>query len=583
MKIHYQVSMPQPSTHLFEVELSWLAGSQEPQTVTLGLPVWTPGSYLVREYSRHLQNLQVWAGESPVPSAQVQKIAKNRWQIQGVAPSALRVSYQVLATELTVRTNHLDETHGYFNPAALLLFAEGYETCPHQVAIVLPHQHWQIATPLPQVGQNPYTVEAANYDILVDSPFEMGEQQRFDFTVLGKPHQLVIWGKGNYEPQRLIQDTQRLIETEAELFGGLPYDRYLFLMHLTGSGYGGLEHRDSCSLICPRSAFRKAESYTTVLNLIAHEFFHLWNVKRLRPIALETFDYDQENYTPSLWFSEGVTSYYDLLLPLRAGLYDDKTFLGLLNKDLNRWFNTPGRQVQPLRESSFDAWIKLYRRDAHSDNHQISYYLKGAMVTLVLDLEIRARHNNQRSFDDVLRSLWQEFGIPERGFTEADVERAILAVGQWDADSELEFLERYHRYLDSTEELPLAMALAPFGLELVPLKSSLPFTGVTLRNTNGRISIGAVLSDSPGQHAGLEPEDELLAIDGMQVNSAEEALSLIENYLPGDTISFAVFHQNLLCLRSVTLGKPQPNEYALNAVENPTAEQVALYKGWLKA
>ena len=581
MKIHYQVSMPQPSTHLFEVELSWIGGSDQPQTIVLGLPVWTPGSYLIREYSRHLQNLQVWAGNSLVPRAQVQKIAKNRWQIEGVAPASLKVSYQVLATELTVRTNHLDETHGYFNPAALLLFAEGYETCPHQVAIVLPHQHWQIATPLPQVERSPYTVEAANYDILVDSPFEIGEQQRFDFTVLQKPHSLVIWGKGNYDPPQLIHDIQRLIETEAKLFGSLPYDRYLFLMHLTGSGYGGLEHRDSCSLICPRSAFRKAESYTTVLNLIAHEFFHLWNVKRLRPIALETFDYEQENYTPSLWFSEGVTSYYDLLLPLRAGLYDDNTFLGLLNKDLNRWFNTPGRQVQPLRESSFDAWIKLYRRDAHSDNHQISYYLKGAMVALVLDLEIRAHHNNQRSFDDVLRSLWQEFGIPERGFTEADVERTILAVGQW--DSEPEFLERYHRYLDSTEELPLAAALAPFGLELVPLKSSSPFTGVSLRNTNGRISISAVLSNSPGQQAGLEPEDELLAIDGMQVNTPEEALGLIQNYLPGDSITFAVFHQNLLCLRSVTLGEPQPSEYTLRSVENPTAEQIALYQGWLNS
>lgn len=578
MKIHYQVSMPRPSSHLFEVELRWIEGSENFQTVTLGLPVWTPGSYLIREYSRHLQNLQVWEGDTLVSPAQVDKIAKNRWQILGVSLADLRVSYQVLATELTVRTNHLDETHGYFNPAALLLFTEGYLSCPHQVALVLPHQHWQIATPLPQVSQKPFTVEAPNYDILVDSPFEIGEQQRFDFTVLQKPHHLVIWGKGNYNPQQLLQDIQCIIKTEAELFGGLPYDRYLFLMHLTGSGYGGLEHRDSCSLICPRSAFRQTQSYNTVLNLIAHEFFHLWNVKRLRPIALETFDYEQENYTPSLWFSEGVTSYYDLLIPLKAGLYNDTTFLGLLSKDVSRWFNTPGRQVQSLRESSFDAWIKLYRRDAHSDNHQISYYLKGAMVTLLLDLEIRARHQNQRSFDDVLRSLWQEFGIPERGFTEEDLERTLLAVG---SNLEPGFVERYHHYLDSTEDLPFAAALEPFGLQLVPVESSLPFTGLTLRNTNGRTVISAVLADSPGQNAGLEPEDELIAIDGVQVNTADEALSLLHNYWPGDLITVAVFHQNLLYLRPLTLGSPQPSQYELKLVESPTAEQTALYQGWL--
>ncbi|MFZ9737213.1 MAG: M61 family metallopeptidase [Prochlorotrichaceae cyanobacterium] len=581
MKIHYQVSMPQPSTHLFEVELRWVDGADTPESVTFALPVWTPGSYLVREYSRHLQNLKVWAGGTLLPSHQVEKIAKNRWQVEGVVPATLRVSYQVLATELTVRTNHLDETHGYFNPAALLLFVEGYETCAHQVTIVPPYPHWQIATPLPPVSQNPYTVEAANYDLLVDSPFEVGEQQCFDFTVLDKPHRLVIWGKGNYEPQQLIEDIHRLIETEAALFGDLPYDRYLFLMHLSGSGYGGLEHRDSCSLLCPRSAFRQTQSYTTVLNLIAHEFFHLWNVKRLRPLGLETFDYQRENYTPSLWFCEGVTSYYDLLIPLQAGLYDDQTFLSLLGKDLSRWFNTPGRQVQPLRESSFDAWIKLYRRDAHSDNHQVSYYLKGAIVTLILDLQIRARHHNRRSFDDVLRSLWQEFGKPERGFSEADLERTILQVGEWEQPAAAEFIERYRQYLDSTEELPLAEVLAPFGLALVPVESNQPFSGVTLQTSNGRTLIRTVLANSPAQEAGLEPEDELLAIDGMQVNSSEEALALLENYAPGETIAVAVFHQNFLCTRSVTLGKPQPSQYEVRPVPDPTPEQILLYNGWL--
>ena len=574
MKIHYRVSMPQPTNHLFQVDLTLGEGfPHQPQWV-FSLPVWTPGSYLIREYARHVQGLQAWCGEVPIA---VEKITKNRWQTIAPAPNdqPLRVSYQVLAAELTVRTNHLDATHGYFNPAALLMAVEGYQQQPHQVTIVLPRCHWQVATPLPSIPNDPLTFESANYDQLVDSPFEMGEHQRFEFTVLDKPHSLVIWGKGNYNPQSLIQDISRIIETEAALWGGLPYDRYLFLMHLA-TGYGGLEHRDSCSLICPRQAFRQIESYQTVLNLIAHEFFHLWNVKRLRPQALETFDYDRENYTPSLWFSEGVTSYYDLLIPQRSGLYESHTFLSLLAKDITRFLNTPGRLVHPLREASFDAWIKLYRRDAHSDNHHISYYLKGAMVTLLLDLRIRERHQNRRSFDDVLRSLWQAFGKPERGFREADVERTIAQV----LDSQ-DFLADYREYLDGTAELPFDEAFAPFGLELVPLQPNLPFWGLSLYTERGRVLIRSVLPNAPGQQAGLEPEDELLAIDGLRVSSAEQALHLLQNYLAGEPIALTVFHEDLLHTRSVILESPQASQYELRLMSQPTPAQKALYEGWL--
>jgi predicted metalloprotease with PDZ domain len=387
----------------------------------------------------------------------------------------------------------------------------------------------------------------------------------------------VIWGKGNYDPKTLMRDIKRIIETEAKLFGGLPYDRYLFLIHLSASGYGGLEHRDSCSLICPRFAFRQPQSYTTVLNLIAHEFFHVWNVKRLRPVGLETFDYQQENYTPSLWFAEGVTSYYDLWIPFQAGIYDVSAFLGLLSREITRFLTTPGRRVQPLRESSFDAWIKLYRRDAHSDNYQISYYLKGSLVTLLIDLQLRAKFQNRRSFDDVLQSLWQEFGLPEKGFTEADLERTILTVGEWGED----FLSQYHQYLDSTEELPLAEILEPFGLELAPLDSALPFWGLSLHAQNGRVMIRAVEADSPGQRGGLEPEDELLAIDGMRVSTVEEAQNLLQNYTPGEPVALSVFHHHFLHTRIVTLGHPQPSQYEIRWVNDPTPPQRLLRAGWL--
>lgn len=573
--------MPDPSNHLFEVSVQ-ITDLQDAPGKTLddrfdghrlrfSLPVWTPGSYLVREYARHVQDVQALGQTQPLT---IEKITKNSWEV--IVPpnqAAVTVTYRVLATELTVRTNHLDQTHGYFNPAALLMMVEGWQNHPHYVTIVPAYFHWRVATPLPLVTGTTHTYQAHTYDELVDSPFEVGEHQRFEFTVADKPHSVVIWGKGNYDLRTLSEHITQIIETEANLFGGLPYDRYLFLIHLTHTGYGGLEHRNSCSLICPRMAFRNADSYQTVINLITHEFFHLWNVKRLRPKALETFDYHQENYTPSLWFSEGTTSYYDLYLPQRANLYSAETFLKLLSKDITRFLKTPGRLVQPLREASFDAWIKLYRRDSHSDNHQISYYLKGSLVTFLLDLLIRKEHQNQRSFDQVLQQLWQTFGVVEKGFEEADLEKTIVDILCRPIP------EFFANYLDGITELPFNEYLFPFGLELVAQPSPLPYWGMAFRD-QGRVMISSVASGSPAQKAGLEPEDELVAIEGMRV-TAEQATNLPAYYEPGEKVTVTVFHQDLLVTRTVEFAPPQPDSFKIQPLTDPTPDQKRLYEGWL--
>jgi predicted metalloprotease with PDZ domain len=355
LEIRYQVAMPNPQTHLFEVTLQvkgWATA-----VLDLKLPVWTPGSYLVREYAKHLQNFSA-TGQKALAW---RKISKNHWQVDTLGQSEITVCYRVFANELSVRTNHLDGTHGYFNGAALFFYLPGFEHQPIQVAIAPPYPNWQVATPLPTVPGQTNTFYAADFDTLVDSPFEIGTHALYEFEAQGKPHQLAIWGQGNTDPDRIIQDTQKIIDVEAELFGGLPYDSYLFLLHLSPQGNGGLEHKNACSLNYPRFGFRTKEKYQRFMQLVAHEFFHLWNVKRIRPKALEVFDYEQENYTTSLWFSEGTTSYYDLNIPFRAGIYDAKTLLGNLSKEITRLQTTPGRQVQPASESSFDAWIKLYR------------------------------------------------------------------------------------------------------------------------------------------------------------------------------------------------------------------------------
>ncbi len=568
--LHYTVAMPQPTNHYFEVTADIPAGIGE--TIDLVMPVWTPGSYMVREYSRHIQGLTVQdaLGES-IPC---HKISKNHWQIDNPTGDRITVHYRLYANDLTVRTNHLDRTHGYFNGAATFFYIPGRMQEPIEVTIDLPSPSWTIATALPEIRENCF--RAKDFDTLVDSPFEIGLHTTLDFEVLGKPHQFVIWGKGNLDPQALIDDTRRIIETEATLFGGLPYDRYLFILHLS-NGYGGLEHKDSTTLLFSRNGFKKRDSYENFLTLVAHEFFHLWNVKRIRPKALEVFDYEQENYTPSLWFSEGATSFYDNVIPLRSGLYDAKTYLKNFSKSITRYLTTIGRKVQPLSHSSFDAWIKLYRPDANSSNSQMSYYLKGEMVVFLLDLSIRKRHDNGRSMDDVMRSLWETFGKAEIGFTPADLNATIAAIAGFD------LTEFFAHYLDGLEELPFQAMLVDFGLRL---ESNLdpgklpPYLGVRTAMEQGRLILKSVANDSPAELAGLDAGDELLAIDGLRV-TADQLNDRLQASQAGDVLEFTLFHQDELLQTLVKLAEPEATQFTIAPVSDPTPQQQHLFEGWL--
>ena len=567
--INYQVAMPNPQNHLFEVTLHLEDYSLS--TLDLKMPVWTPGSYLVREYAKHLQDLSAISHDKALTW---RKIGKNHWQVDTDGISEVTVKYRIFANELTVRTNHLDSTHGYFNGAAIFFRIPEFDKQPIDVTIQTPPQ-WQVTTTLPVVEKQQNTFVAADFDTLVDSPFEIGTHQLHDFEVRGKPHQLAIWGKGNVKVEPLIEDIKKIIEVEADMFGGLPYEKYLFLLHLSAQSFGGLEHKDSCSLIYKRFGFGNRDKYERFMQLVAHEFFHLWNVKRIRPKELEVFDYDQENYTPSLWFCEGTTSYYDLLIPLRAGIYDVKSYLNNLSKEISRYQTTPGRKIQPVSESSFDAWIKLYRQDANSPNSQISYYLKGEMITLMLDLLIRSRHKNQRSLDDVMLKLWQQFGKDEIGYTADELKQIIESV----ADTDL--TEFYQRYIHGREELPFNEYLEPFGLELVEDTAAEPFLGIKVVSNNAKESIKFVESDSPAQIAGIDAGDELLAIDGIKV-TGKQLNERLKDYQPQDTIEITVFHQDELRTYSVTLDEPRAKKYEVVPVEKPSAVQKKNFAKFLK-
>ena len=567
--IHYQVAMPQPESHLFEVTLH-LTGYSLP-VLDLRLPVWTPGSYLLREYAKHLRDFSAHSGGE---SLLWHKLGKNHWQIETPEVSNITVRYRIFASELSVRTNHLDATHGYFNGAALFFRISGVEQ-PIRVTIVPPRSEWRVTTALPTVPEQPDTFQAADFDTLVDSPFEIGCHELHNFEVLGKSHELAIWGQGNADSAQMIPDIQKIIQVEAQMFGGLPYDRYVFLLHLSPQGNGGLEHKYGCSLNYPRFGFRAKDKYDRFMQLVAHEFFHLWNVKRIRPKALEVFDYDQENYTPSLWFSEGTTSYYDLVIPLRAGIYDVKSFLNGLGKEITRLQTTPGRYVQPLSESSFDAWIKLYRPDADSGNSQISYYLKGELVSLLLDLLIR-RQGNERSLDDVMLQMWQQFGQAEIGFTPQQLQEVISSVAGIDLD------DFFKRYIDGTEELPFNEYLEPFGLQLASQEEEepVPQLGMKVQTENGHELIKFVEACTPAEASGINVGDELLAINSIRV-TAQQLSDRLKDYQSGDTIQVTVFHQDELCTYPLTLAEPQPNRYRVVPVEHPSPAQQQNFVRWL--
>lgn len=570
--LQYDVAMPDPASHLFEVTLH--CPVETVTTLDLKMPVWTPGSYLVREYAKHLQDFS--ATDAQGQSLSWQKVSKNHWQVQTSNSIEVIIRYRIFANELTVRTNHLDASHGYFNPGAMFLYVPGLEGNAIAITIHPPDPSWQVTTALDSVSQNPLTFLAKNFDTLVDSPFEIGTHQTHDFETLGKPHQIAVWGAGNYNIERIAADTHKIIEVEAEMFGGLPYDRYLFLLHVTASGYGGLEHHNCCSLLFSRFGFRTPESYNRFICLVAHEFFHLWNVKRIRPQALHPFDYDQENYTDALWFCEGVTSFYDLIIPYRAGIYDAKSYLKLLSESITRLQAIPGRQSQSLTESSFDTWIKLYRPDANSRNSQVSYYLKGEIVSLLLDLLIRQQHQNQRSLDTVMAKLWQTYGQSDRGYTSDELQAVIESVADMDLSS------FWSHYLQGTVELPYAEFLDPFGLEVVADcgEHPIPYLGITVHNQAGKGTLKFVDVDSPAQKAGLKPGDQLLAIDGFRVRP-DQFNQRLQDYRAGDPIAVTVFHDDQLETHSMILSAPVAKSYAIRPVSQPTQSQKRNFQGWL--
>ncbi|MBN1210005.1 MAG: M61 family metallopeptidase [Myxococcaceae bacterium] len=575
--VHYRVSLPRPHSHLFEVEATFPAG---PEVLEAAMPVWTPGSYLVREYARHLQDVTaVGSGGQALP---VQRKDKRTFRVHSDG-GAVTLRYRVYANELTVRTSHLDGSHGYFNGATLFLYTEATRHQEHRVTVTAP-EGWRTFCALEQQGG---TFTAPDYDTLVDSPFEIGPHTPLSFVAAGVPHEVVIWGDTVTDPEKLTADLQRICEVEARLFGGLPMQRYLFLVYLSDKGRGGLEHQASTALLFPRAALQNSKGWEDFLTLAAHEYFHLWNIKRIKPRALVPFDYSQENYTTLLWAFEGMTSYYDNLLVRRAGLMSAQRYLTRLGETITNLHATPGRRVQTLAEASLVSWVKHYRPDENSANSAISYYLKGEVVCALLDLEIRRATEDAKSLDDVLRLLWQRHGDGS-GVTEDGVEATVREVAGRDLTP---FFDRAVR---STEELDYSV-LSHVGLEVgfrvresITDKGGTPprkagdvrpkgWLGLTLK---GSSTVSTVLEGSPAMEAGLYPDDEVVALDGYRVDGVG-LLNRCEDKRPGEQVRLTVFRRDRLMELLVTLGQKPADAAFLTRLDKPTEAQKAAFQAWL--
>ena len=512
-EINYRLSMPNPQNHYFHVEM-YIEDFKEKE-ITVKLPVWAPGSYLVREFSKNLN--QVKAENGTKNPLKIKKTSKNTWKIETNGSKSIRVYYEVYAFELSVRTSFLDLTHGFVSGAGVFMYVEGNKNCAGKLDVVPYKDFSQITTALPLASMDiskdgSKTFSYNDFDQLVDCPIEIGNQEIFEFTAAGIPHVVAIYGDGNYSVSKLKTDMKKIVEECTAVFGANPNKKYTFIIHNVVNGQGGLEHANSTVLSVNRWTYSGTD-YIGFLSLVAHEYFHLWNVKRIRPIELGPFNYDEENYTSLLWVMEGFTSYYDELLLLRAGYYSQKQYRDKLQGTINYVEGSVGSRVQPLAHASYDAWIKAYRPNENSANTTMSYYSRGQAIASLLDAKIIANTKGKKRLDHFMQHLYKKFYIKkDRGFTEDEFRNELSSFAKENLD------EFFSRYINGTEIPPYKEVFEKIGVNVKYTGSSTPSFGATLRQNGGKLIVSRVRSNSSCEDAGISVNDEIISCMGYRVD-----------------------------------------------------------------
>jgi predicted metalloprotease with PDZ domain len=580
----FLVTLPDRQAHRLHVRMT-VERSPGAGPLALGLPVWTPGSYLVREFSRNVLELSATdAAGAPLP---VTKRDKNTWDVEAGAARVVHIDYELYANERSVRTSHVDSDHAFLSPAATFLFVRGEQGRPVpgelRVRVEAP-EGWGVFCALPDEGGE---LLAPDYDTLVDSPIEVGPHRVLTFENDGVPFRIVLAGAGELDETKLRDDVAKLVAEVTRIFGQQPYPDYTFLLEMVDSGGGGLEHADCSVNMVSRWNFGRKKEYRDLLGLLAHEFFHAWNVKRFRPAALGPFDYDRENYTGDLWVAEGITSYVDDLCVLRAGFYEKPgDWLEQMGGAYKELAELPGARRMSLSRASQDAWIKFYRPDENSRNSSVSYYSKGALVALQLDLRIRRLSGGARSLEDALRLGWQRYAAQGQGYPAG----ALQALCEEAASADLD--DFFAACIDGTEPLAPDEDLLPMGLLLkrAPAKSERnlpkdadgfllePWLGLVTAADGPLCKVTAVLEDGPAWRAGLNSDDQILAVNGQRV--ANDTLQDRLDRAGGESVEISFFRGQSLRTLSVTPDVRRLEDWKFAPVEAPTDEQKAAFKAW---
>jgi predicted metalloprotease with PDZ domain len=572
VKIGFEVSFIEPQAHYAEVEMN-ISGINK-DYIDVKMPVWAPGSYLVREFSKNVEGFKATASGKPV---RFEKVRKNTWRIYGSKANQLKINYRVYAFEVSVRTAFIDATHAFLSSTGIFMYPDGYLKSPSTVKIV-PFKGWsKVSTSLEPVSGQQFTYAAKDFDILFDSPLEVGNQDVFEFMAAGTKHEVAMYGGGNYDKERLKVDMAKVVEQATAIYDENPNKHYTFIVHNFERGGGGLEHLSSTVLGASRNQYNTEAGYNGFLGLVAHEYHHLWNVKRLRPVALGPFDYDNENYTTNLWIAEGFTAYYENKIMLRAGFNDPAGFVSGLASAVAAVENTPGAREQSAAASSYDAWIKYYRPNENSNNTGVSYYSKGEEIGLMMDLAISNATKGAKSLDDVMKAMYLQCKTLNRGYTDAEFKAMVEKV------SGISFTDFWAKYVNGTAP---ADYNTYFGYAGVTVKNvnegkSVSYLGLASRKTEGRIFIVAISRNSAAWVAGLNVGDELISINAVPVETAVERMPELTSKNVGDVIKVKVGRDGKVLDFDVTL-KANPNiQLAAQIDENATAAQKAVLKGWM--
>jgi predicted metalloprotease with PDZ domain len=576
-RVEYTIELDKPQTQT--VTITMIVRGWKGDTLDVHLPVWRPGRYEVLDPAGTIREFSVLSGSSQ--KLAFEKVNKSSWRIQTANASVIRVRYTIYANAISNRTRHVDDTHAYLSGSTVFLYVHELRDQPVEITVKAP-ANWKVATGLEPAPSVPNVFTAADYDTLVDSPFEIGLHETYTYTVDGVPHEIVIWGTQPDDPDKLTSDFAKITKVQKDLFGSFPYSRYVFLTHIAPDLGGGTEHLNSTIIQARPQIYDESDRYDRFMGLVSHELFHTWNVKQFRPHGIKPYDYQLENYTTLLWLAEGTTTYYDSLMVARAGVISADTYLKGLADTFKGELTRPGRARQSLEDSSFDAWIKFNKTTPDSINSTVSFYSRGELINFVLDARIRNLTNGTKSLDDLMRALYEKFPASAGPYATQDVLSILQSITGTD------FTDFHARHIAGTEDPDVDAALADFGLLLIrapkpteddPGTGETSYLGIEFKDADTKLSITSVREDGPAYLAGLNVDDTIAAINGQAMNS--EDLEAMLEAGSTDPIAFEIKRRGRTLTINVTPELRSTSDWSIERMQDPSPAQRQAYEAWL--